>query len=126
MCSTLVGAPPVGTKWGQRFVQRKPELRTQQSRAYDFQRALCEDPDAIKAWFRFVENTKTKYGIADCDIYNYDETGFMMGKSQPTLIVARADRPGRSKAVQPGNKEWATSIHCINSEGLASAPFHLA
>ena len=99
------GAPSVGSKWAQRFIQRKSALRMRQSRAYDFQRALCEDLDAINAWFRLVENTKTKYGIADCDIYNFDETGFMMGKIQLTLIVAHADRPGRSKAVQPGNIE---------------------
>ena len=119
------GAPSAGSKWAQRFIQRKSTLRMRQSRAYDFQRALCEDPDAINAWFRLVENTKAKYGIADCDIYNFDETGFMMGQIQPRLIVTRADRPGRSKAIQPGNKEWATSIHCINSEGWHLPPFIL-
>ena len=33
----------------------------------------------IGAWFRLVENMRGKYGIQDCDFYNFDETGFMMG-----------------------------------------------
>ena len=71
------GASRVGTLWAHRFIQRKPELKMRSSRAYDFQRALCEDPDEIKACFRLVENMKAKYGIINCDFYNSDETGFM-------------------------------------------------
>ena len=40
---------PVGKLWAHRFVQRRPELKTRLSHAYDFQRALCEDPDQINA-----------------------------------------------------------------------------
>ena len=55
------GAPRVGTLWPHRFVQRKPELKMRFSRVYDVQRALCEDPDAINAWFQLVANMKAKY-----------------------------------------------------------------
>ena len=41
----------VGKLWQYNFVQRRPELKTRFSRAYDFQRALCEDPELINAWF---------------------------------------------------------------------------
>ena len=50
-------AKPVGTRWANRFIRRRPELKTRFSRAYDFQRALCEDPELINAWFRLVANT---------------------------------------------------------------------
>jgi RecB family endonuclease NucS len=49
------------------------------SRRYDYQRAKCEDPEVIGEWFTLVQNTKTKYGIVDDDIYNFNETGVMMG-----------------------------------------------
>jgi RecB family endonuclease NucS len=64
---------------------------------------LCEDPELIGAWFRLVDNMRTKYGVLDCDFYNFDETGFMMGIITPRMVVTRADRRSRSKAVQPGN-----------------------
>ena len=54
---------------------------------------------------------RAKYGVVDSDFYNFDETGFMMGQITPRMVVTRADRRGRSKAVQPGNREWATAKH---------------
>ena len=117
------GGQRVGTRWAQRFIQRRPELKTRFNRVYDFQRALCEDPELIEGWFRLVENMRAKYGVLDCDFYNFDETGFMMGIICPGMVVTRADRRGRGKAVQPGNREWATAIACINGEGWSVPPF---
>ena len=117
------GGKRVGKLWAHRFVQRQPALKTRFNRVYDFQRALCEDPELIGAWFRLVENMRAKYGILDCDFYNFDETGFMMGIICAAMVVTRADRRGRGKAVQPGNREWATAIACINGEGWDVPPF---
>ena len=113
----------VGHHWAERFVTRREELKTRSNRAYDFQRALCEDPELIGAWFKLVGNIKAKYGIEDGDCYNFDETGFMMGVISASMVVTRADRKGRSKTIQPGNREWATVIECINSEGWCLPPF---
>jgi hypothetical protein len=119
------GARPVGKLWAYRFVQRRPELKTRFNRVYDFQRALCEDPGLISNWFRLVQNMRVKYGIQDCDFYNFDETGFMMGVICASMVVTRADRSGRRKAIQPGNREWATAIICVNAEGWNLPPFVL-
>jgi DNA-binding Lrp family transcriptional regulator len=40
-------ASPVGKNWAENFVRRQPELKTQKTRSYDNQRALCEDPEII-------------------------------------------------------------------------------
>src|SRR5271169_6888736 len=53
---------------------------------------------------------RAKYGVLDCDFYNFDKTGFMMGVICPGMVVTRLDRRGRGKAVQPGNCKWATAI----------------
>jgi transcriptional regulator with XRE-family HTH domain len=118
-------ASAVGKLWSYRFVQRRKELKTRFSRAYDFQRALCEDPDAIGAWFQLVANMRAKYGVTDGDLYNFDETGFMMGMICPNMVVTRSDRRGKSKAIQPGNREWATAITCISGDGFDVPPFLL-
>lgn len=76
------GGKRVGKLWAHRFIQRRPDLKMRFNRVYDFQRALCEDPELIGAWLRLVENMRTKYGVVDCDFYNFDETGFMMGVTQ--------------------------------------------
>ena len=43
-----------------------------------------------------MRNVKAKYGIVDNDIYNFDETGFMMGIIFAGIVVMTSD--GRSKA----------------------------
>ena len=114
----------VGKLWTARFVARREELKTRLNRVYDFQRAACEDPELISAWFKLVENMRAKYAIQDSDFYNFDETGFMMGViCGSSMVVTRADRQGRSKSVQPGNREWATAIECVDSEGWCLPPF---
>jgi hypothetical protein len=66
---------------------------------------------------------RAKYGVLDRDFYNFDETSFMMGVICPAMVVTRADRHGRGKVVQPGNREWATAIIYINGEGTSVPPF---
>jgi hypothetical protein len=70
-----------------------------------------------------VENTIAKYGIDLADIYNFDETGFMMGIIASGMVITGADRRGNPKSVQPGNREWVTVIQAINAEGWAIQPF---
>ncbi|OHW97262.1 transposase [Colletotrichum incanum] len=82
----------VGTNWAANFVRRRPELRTRFNRRIDYQRVLCEDPDAYRAWFFLVRNIIAKYGIHDDDIYNFDETGFAMGKISSEMVVTTSDR----------------------------------
>jgi hypothetical protein len=116
-------APPVGKLWAHRFVKRQPELRTRWSRRYDYQRAKCEDPKVIGDWFALVQNTKAKYGIVDDDIYNFDETGFMMGIICAGMVVTTSDGRSKAKLAQPGNREWATVIQGVNALGWAIPPF---
>jgi hypothetical protein len=88
-----------------------------------YQRAKCGDPTVIRNWFRLVENTIAKYGITLADIYNFDETGFMMGVIASGMAVTGTERRGRPKSVQPGSREWITVIQAINAEGWAIPPF---
>src|SRR6478736_5126281 len=116
-------ASPVGKRWAHNFVKRQPELKTRLFRRYDYQRAKCEDPTIIRGWFRLVENTIAKYGIQLDDMWNFDETGFMMGMIEPGMVITSLERQGMPKKVQPGNREWITAIQAINAEGQSIPPF---
>ncbi|KAF7569154.1 hypothetical protein PtrM4_031950 [Pyrenophora tritici-repentis] len=88
--------------------QIQNSLRTCFNRAYDRQRALCENPALIRSWFELIEKTKAKLGICDEDIYNFDEAGFIMGKITTQLL---------------GNREWVTLIAAISAAGWSVLPF---
>ncbi|KZL84853.1 transposase [Colletotrichum incanum] len=76
--------------------------------------ADCDAPlvdlEAICAWFALVKNTIVKYGIDECDIYNFDETGFMMGQIVSGMVVTSAERRLNTKIVQPGNRAYRLLI----------------
>ena len=113
---------PVGQNWVSNFIKRHNEIKTTYSRRYHYQRAKCEDPKIIREWFNLVQITIMQYGIAFEDIYNFDETGYAMGLTATAKVVTRADMYGRRQVIQPGNREWVTSIECVNSMGWALPP----
>jgi hypothetical protein len=40
---------------------------------------------------------KAKYSIVDDDMYNFDESGFLIGKIGSQLVVTGAEKPGKAK-----------------------------
>lgn len=113
----------IGKNWATNFVRQQPQLKSVFSRKYDYSRALYEDPKLVQDWFDLVRNTIAKYGVVDTDIYNFDETGFMMGQITPLMVITSSNRKGRPKLAQPGNREWATAIQGINSQGWTVPPY---
>jgi hypothetical protein len=75
------------------------------NRAKDRQRMLQEDLGILSGWFKLVEDTKSKYGVHDNDIQNFDETGFQMGIIRSIKVVIGIERRARPELVQPGNRE---------------------
>jgi hypothetical protein len=71
----------------------------------------------IQSWFKLVEDTRVAYGMLDCDTYNFDETGFMTGVAATSKVVTSSDTVGRATVVQPGNREWVTTVECCNASG---------
>jgi hypothetical protein len=71
--------PTVGKNWPSSFIKHHDELRSCFSRRYDYQRALNKDPKLIQQWFTTVRSVIDENGIQSEDIYNFNETGFVMG-----------------------------------------------
>src|ERR1700721_2410460 len=102
------GPAPRGEGLGHKFFNRPEKPPARFFRRDDHSRAQCEDPDAIRAWFALVKNTITKYGVVDADIYNFDETGFIMGIISTGMVVTSMERRSNAKLAQPGNGEGGT------------------
>jgi len=45
---------PIGKNWVSTFLKRHNDLQSKYNRKYDYQRAKCEDPVLIRAWFKRV------------------------------------------------------------------------
>jgi len=70
-----------------------------------------------------VGDTIAKYGVAEEDIFNFDETGFQMGVISTSKVITSSDRKGRLRTKQPGNRKWVTAIEVVNARGWAIPPF---
>ena len=116
---------PIGKNWVFNFIKCHDSIKTSFSQHYEYQHAKCEDPKIIKGWFDLVQITIMQYGIAYEDIYNFDETGYAMGLCSTVKVVTRASMYGRCQVIQPGNREWVTSIECVNSMGWCYNPVPL-
>ena len=120
---TVCESRSVGIQWPSNFIRRSPELKTRFNRRYDYQRALNENPTVIQEWFERVQTAIVKHGIQEGDIFNFDETGFMMGVASTAKVVTASEKGYRPKAIQPGNREWATVIQGVSAQGWAIPPF---
>ncbi|KFZ11870.1 hypothetical protein V502_07352 [Pseudogymnoascus sp. VKM F-4520 (FW-2644)] len=89
-------ASRVGPRWAENFVKRHPELTMAFRRQIDYQRAKCEDPNVV-------------------DIYNFDETGFLMGMLLSAKVVTSSERRGKPRR----NREWVTVIQGVCATGWA-------
>jgi hypothetical protein len=47
----------------------------------------------------------------------------MMGVICGNMIITHADQCGQGKQLQPSNREWATVIECVSSDGFTLPPF---
>jgi hypothetical protein len=116
-------AGQVGQNWPSNFVARTPSIKTRLNRPYDYRRAKCEDPDIIGRWFELVQSVVRDYGIANEDIFNFDETGFQMGVISSQTVVTGTERRNRPKAIQPGDREWVTVIQGVCAAGWPIPPY---
>ena len=56
------------------------------------------------------------------DIYNFDETGFVMGLTATAKVITRSEYYGQRSLLQPANCEWVTAIEVISVPGWALPP----
>ena len=102
----LTKAPKkIDVNWVISFINRYPDLKIKFSSRLTYSRALCEDPVIIGGFFTNLTQLKLEHGIADEDIYNFDETGFAMGIAATAKVIYSADRTGKLSLIQLGNRE---------------------
>lgn len=56
-------------------------------------------------------------------MYNFDEAGFQIGVILSCIVVTASKRRNQPNTIQPGNREWATVIQGVNSQGWTIPPF---
>jgi hypothetical protein len=50
------------------------------------------------------------YRIVDNNVYNFNKTGFIIGKILAQIVITSLEAASRKKVIQPGNREWVTIV----------------
>jgi hypothetical protein len=76
------------------------------------------NPEMIKKWFRKLLAYKEEYRVADCDIYNIDETGFRISVGRSYTILTQSGNK-RERIADLDNRDYITLIKAISATGIA-------
>ena len=112
----------VGHKWLQGFLLCHPSLKSCWSRCLDNACLRGTDEEGVRQWFACLSNIITEYNIGLGDMYNMDETGFLVGCGGSKRVLVPEGNPAACFKAQPGYWEWATVIECIGSAGQVLPP----
>jgi Beta-lactamase/Tc5 transposase DNA-binding domain len=119
----LTPPPTVSHNWTSRFLQRHPEFVKKKKKPLAVERAQAHSRQTIQAHFDRFQNAVQEYGIADNDIYNFDETGFRIGIGRPHEVITRRRVRNLPLYLQdPDNRESLTSIEYISAGGQVIPP----
>lgn len=113
--------PPIGHEWLYRFLNRHPTLKGTYSRQLESARHQGVTYDKVSQWFSAFRSRFTEQKYEPQNVYNMDETGFLLGTTQSTRIIVDSTQKSSWKAT-PGRQEWITVIECIDATGGALPP----
>ena len=122
------GPPPlaqVSEHWARRFLERHPEYHVRKQSVQEIDPKRAQDPDTIHWWLYEFKRIPVcdEYGIQQCDIYNFDESGFRIGVGKNQKVVTRtADRQSQLSLGSNTNRETVTVIEAISGDGYVLPP----
>jgi hypothetical protein len=110
-----------------RYIERRPDLQVKLARSIESKRAIQTTRDIAQDFLNKLEAVIQKYHIRDQDIWNMDETGYMIGSSMGagTRCVLPAREKPRTSRVGADSREWVSIIECIGGLGENLPPYFI-
>jgi hypothetical protein len=112
----------VGQGWVYRYIRRLPEKYHRIiQKPQEVDRTAAEHYGEIERWFINLKLIIEELGILPRNLYNFDETGFIVGQGKKEAVVTAY--PKTSKRVSSlSSRESVTVVECINAEGKIIPP----
>ena len=81
------GKPPPSQRWLQRFLKAHPEFHTIRTRSLNTQRKQAQNRANFEAFFMEYNALLTQYQIEPRNLWNFDETGYMIRCYKSTEVI---------------------------------------
>ena len=109
-------APTIGPHWTKRFFKRHPQYFVLKQKLLAVERKNAESPETIKQHFDEFKEAKTSHGVADGDVYNFDETGSRAGCGRQQKVITKEEK-ARVVLENSGNRDFISSLECVDGDG---------
>ncbi len=104
--------------WLQRFLKRHPELPSDLCQPIDKNKTGAYLDTALKRWFKGYENLVTRYQITQDNVYNVDETGFILGETQRRWAIIDS-----TVKVKHHREDIITELECVCGDKTFLNPY---
>ena len=86
-------AQPVSNSWLSRFCKRYPDLLVKKTKPLEAARIGAHSEKDVLEWFQKYEALLQKYNITSSNLWNFDETGFLISVLKSfKVVVSRAKK----------------------------------
>ena len=84
---------PVSNSWLSRFCKRHPEILVKKTKPMETARIGAHSEKDVLEWFQKYDTFLQKYNITSSNLWNFDETGFLIGVLKSCkVVVSRAKK----------------------------------
>ncbi len=104
--------------WIERFIKRHPELPSIVCQPIDKHRSSTYLETTLKRWFKTYEKIIIKYGITSENVYNVDETGFILGETQRRWSIVDS-----SMKINHSREDNISVLECICGDNSSLDPY---
>lgn len=111
---------PVGQHWVKRFLNRHPEYKVRAQKVMEKERKRAENRMVIANWYKGVLQAFEDYGINPEDIWNMDESGFMIGYGRDETVITK--NHNQNTVGFPQLRESATLVEAVSAAGRVIPP----
>ena len=117
----LVVYPQIGENWVARFLRRHQELDSVTLRGAETLRVKEVTRERLQLWFDDLGKVIAEFNITPENIYNMDESGFVIGEKRPGRCIINAQVRQEFQA-KGGRQEWVSVIECVCADGTVVSP----
>jgi ParB-like chromosome segregation protein Spo0J len=124
--ASQIAAEPVSEAWVRRFVGRHSDhLVCKWTSGMDAVRHKADSKHKYKLYFDLLHQKMQQYDIQQCNSYNMDEKGFMIGvtgRSKHVFSRRQWEKKEVQATLQDGSREWVTVLATVCGDGSALPP----
>lgn len=111
----------IGGSWFERFKKRHKEIHVVQGRKISSLRVKAATPDQIKEYFHKYDLIVRQHQIPNENIFNYDESGFIMGQGKSSRVAVPSYK-NRTYVKSTEGRDSCTVIEAISMSGEKLIP----